>query len=236
MPAVSPSRAQRQMTLHEVNGAKLPVDIYDFDPDVEDGKVEYKLLARFSPPHNVNSACRYLLRGRFATGESVSAVLVTDLNWTVHDSEHRLRISALQVPMEPGEQEAIERWHNREAIIQEGIDTYTTLTALWEWLKTRVPTSELIQVQDAIIAGRAQRQREAQEREMRERHRQQLEEDNRRNRLEAERLRLAEERAAYPRDVTGRFTSVGRTEQTKRRLSGGTDLSKPKKRKIDLGE
>lgn len=168
---------------------------------------------------------RFILRQDEHKSSVVMACIVDDLD----RNGSKCRIQARVVSLEEGESEATNP--DRQAIIQAGVETDTSLVELWDWLGTRIQaTTERQQVQAAIIRGRAERQarlqREQELREMRERTQAEQEAQHTREMLR----RQIESLQSRP------MSRAQQTDEALRRLSGGVDLNKPKKRKIDLGE
>ncbi len=183
---------------------------------------------------------RVLIRMRDGAAEIIAAAFINDMTALyepLSDFQPYLTVDirAVQTALEPGEQTAIERWHDREAVIGDLIDDPDpSLKHLWEELSKRVQTAaDRANVQQEILRRRSERQAS----EARA-----IEDRRTRERMEAERaVRDAAARVAASnvplRPVAQRqVASQQATEAAIRRLTGGQDLSKPKRRKIDLGE
>jgi len=227
----------RQWSIHRPTGEKLDLSITEIRDTSEavvaaspfrgGTIVRSKTIDFTAVGHSsLQPGDRFLIQQREMTRQNVLAAFLAERVASDHllSGMVTVQIKATMTAIEPGESEAIENWHDREAILQAGIETDTSTVELWDWLRTRVSdASERQQVQAAIIRGRAERQarlaREAQDREIRERQRQQLEEDNARRATELQvRRPLLLPKQPDPVRVPG------------------VDLSKPRKRKIDLGE
>lgn len=236
---------QREWHFYRPTGEQIPINLHEIEdisvrerewhsdqygdytrPMVREKRIRFSGNGRF----DLQPGERFLLVQRDRTPvQTTSAFFVQSTNTSYSpDEPTTIDVQAVMTKIEPGESEAIDRWHDREAIVQAGVETDTNLVELWNWLGTRIQdTSERQQVNAAIIRGRAERQarlqREEEVREIQQR-------EQTRRAIEA-----AAERTSRP--IIGiPITSQQKTEETLRRLSGGTDLSKPKKRKIDLGD
>lgn len=234
----------RDWSIHRPTGERLPLQI----TEIRDTSETVSALSPFMGGRIVRSKTidftavgqtmlqagdRFLIQQRELAKSNVLAAFLAERVSRQHELSGVVtnHIKATMTAMEPEESEAIEQWHDREAIIQAGVETNTSLVELWDWLGTRIQaTTERQQVQAAIIRGRAERQarlqREQEIREMRER-------------------TQAEQEAQHTREMLRRqieslqirpMSRAQQTDEALRRLSGGVDLNKPKKRKIDLGE
>lgn len=144
-------------------------------------------------------------------------------------------VQAAMTALEPGETEAIERWHDREAIIQAGIENDADLVTIWGWLGTRITdTGERQQVQAAIIRGRNERQARLQREERDRQERENQEAYDRRE--QARRAVEAQSRPIIRVTAEREQQRQKQTDEALRKLSGGVDLTKQHKRKIDLGD
>ena len=184
---------------------------------------------------NLEAGDRLLYRIQSARSEQVTAVIVTALHVTSGDDySPEVELKAVQTALEPGEQEAVQRWHDREAIIERAVDSPGSMTELWSELRDAFPdASERSQATAEITRRRAERQRREQDRQAVEARMREAESDAERHRQREAAIRAVQQNLP---SIQRQPTLAERTEEALRRLSGGTDLNKPKKRKIDLGD
>lgn len=198
---------------------------------------EYLIHAR-GDGDPVRAGDRLLFRQVAERGEMLAALMTLEVDILYETmSEYEPSIAydlrCVQTAFDDGEQTAIERFHDREQVILDLIDDPNPSVAhLWQEISKRVQEpSDRAQVQQEILRRRAERQA-AEARE--------IEQQASRERQEALEAVRAMQAASRPPASTRRQQPLPvaqeDTEAAMRRLAGGQDFSKPKRRKIDLAE
>lgn len=186
------------------------------------------------PPPVLRAGERLLIQNRFADhSERLAAMIVREARLTANARElTAIDIVGIAAELLDDERTVIDRWNDVATIIGElADDPDQSLKRLWELIAARMPgadSAKRAEVQQFVLAERAARQA-AEARA--------IEDQRSRERAEAEQA-IARTMSPSQRRMTARQPqpshSQAEIEAHLRRLAGGQDLGKPKRRQINL--
>lgn len=228
-------------SLYNMDGSRIPCEVDGVNVTAAmtagERRVEFAIRMRTPGEHPCVCGQRILWRRTIVGGAGMqAAVVVSSLRQELDNNEWTVIGHVRQ--QEFGDAEAwsrVEQQSQRETIIDRyvsGVRDLTNFQGMWGELTAEIPDSaERQTICQEILRRRADREAQARRTEETEIERQR---EAARQAARDQAYRQQRERAIRQRQLPA--VSEKEEVETLRRLSGGKELGKPKKRKIDLGE